>query len=63
MAKMKALRSFTDASTGKLVMEGSMFECDAPSAKRLESSGVAEQAAVRAGRLKAPKRARRGQGG
>jgi len=61
MVRMKALRSFTDASTGKLVMEGQTFECDGASTKRLALSGIAEpfnceSKPTRQARKRAPKR-------
>ena len=44
MARMRALRTFTDASTGRLVQEGREFECAPGAVARLAASGVAEKA-------------------
>ena len=42
MARMRALRTFTDASTGHLVMQGREFECAPAAASRLADSRMAE---------------------
>lgn len=50
MPRMKALRAFTDESSGRLVAAGSEFECSPGASARLASKGIAEPAARRGGR-------------
>ena len=42
MPRMRALRAFTDASTGALVPKGAEFECRDKDAKRIASKGIAQ---------------------
>lgn len=42
MARMKALRCFTDASTGRLVAEGAEFDASEHAAAALARKGLAE---------------------
>ena len=47
MVRMRALRAFTDASTGRLVAEGQEFECTQESAERLAACGIVDAAAAK----------------
>lgn len=56
MARLKAIRSFTDASTGKLIVAGREFDCAQSTASSLVKQGLAAPVQAAKPAAKKPRR-------